>query len=61
MKGHGLLNTSSPKLTVPQVREQASGAASRTASLASKPSVTAPPVDSCTIRSVLSRRAATVR
>src|SRR6476659_10103970 len=32
MNGHGLLNTSSPKLTVPQVSEQASGAATGTAS-----------------------------
>src|SRR3989442_4530534 len=60
MNGHGLLNTSSPKLTVPQVSEQASGAASRTASRLAKLSVTAPPVDSWTMRSVPSRSAATV-
>src|ERR1700733_10360425 len=50
MNGHGLLNTSSPKLTVPQVSEQPSGAASRTASRLAKLSVTAPPVDSWTMR-----------
>src|SRR5579862_1881439 len=60
MNGQGLWNTSSPKLTVPQVSEQASGAASRTASRAAKPSVTAPPVESWTIRSVPARSAATV-
>src|SRR6185312_13305966 len=60
MNGHGLVNTSSPKLTVPQVSEQASGAASRTASRLAKLSVTAPPVDSWTMRPVPSRSAATV-
>src|SRR5215467_7044534 len=60
MNGHGFMNTSSPKLTVPQVREQPSGAASSTASRRSNGSVTAPPVDSWTIRSVDSRSACTV-
>src|SRR5215472_13374847 len=60
MNGQGLLNTSSPKLTVPQVSEQASGAASRTASRLAKLSVTAPPVDSWTMSPVPSRSAATV-
>src|SRR6266536_4714283 len=60
MNGHGLLNTSSPKLTVPQGSEQASGAAYRTASRLAKLSVTAPPVDSWTMRPVPSRSAATV-
>src|ERR1700730_6212614 len=60
MNGHGLANTSSPKLTVPQVSEQASGAASSTASRAAKLSVTAPPVDSWTMRPVPSRSAVTV-
>src|ERR1022692_1643166 len=60
MNGHGFMKTSSPKLTVPQVSEQPSGAASSTASRRSNGSVTAPPVDSCTIRSVDSRRACTV-
>src|SRR6266567_6778907 len=60
MNGQGLANTSSPKLTVPQVSEQASGAASKTASRLAKLSVTAPPVDSWTMRSVPSRSAATV-
>src|SRR5262252_5903423 len=60
MNGYGLWNTSSPKLTVPQVSEHASGPAPRTASRSSKLSVTAPPVDSCTMRSVPSRSAATV-
>src|SRR6202034_4353643 len=60
MNGQGLANTSSPKLTVPQVSEQASGPASRTASRSAKLSVTAPPVESCTMRSVPSRSAATV-
>src|ERR1700730_774032 len=60
MNGHGLLNTSSPKLPVPQVSEQASGAASRTASRLAKLSITAPPVDSWTMRSVPSRSATTV-
>jgi hypothetical protein len=49
-----------PKFTVPQVSEHASGPASRTASRAPKPSVTAPPVDSWTIRPVPSRSAWTV-
>src|SRR6266568_4803744 len=60
MNGHGLANTSSPKLTVPQVSEQASGAASRTARRLAKLSVTAPPVDSWTMRPVPSRSAITV-
>ena len=60
MNPHGFMKTSSPKLTVPQVSEQASGPASSTASRRSKLSVTAPPVDSWTIRSVASRRACTV-
>src|SRR5262245_362776 len=60
MNGQGFMNTSSPKFTVPQVSEQPSGAASSTASRRSNGSVTAPPVDSCTIRSVDSRSARTV-
>src|SRR5215469_4294708 len=60
MNGHGFMKTSSPKFTVPQVSEQPSGAASSTASRRSYGSVTAPPVDSCTIRSVASRSACTV-
>src|SRR5690242_17846947 len=60
MNGQGFMNTSSPKLTVPQVSEQASGAASSTARRRSKLSVTAPPVDSWTMRPVPSRTAATV-
>src|SRR5690348_11408214 len=60
MNGQGFMNTSSPKLTVPQVSEQASGAASSTARRRSKLSVTAPPVDSWTMRLVPSRTAATV-
>ena len=35
MKGHGFMNTSSPKFTVPHVSEHESGAASSTASRAS--------------------------
>src|SRR5579859_1508707 len=60
MNVQGLLNTPSPKLTVPQVSDHASGAASSTASRSAKLSVTAPPVESWTIRSVPSRSAATV-
>src|SRR5271165_123909 len=60
MKPHGFMNTSLPKFTVPQVSEHASGRASSTASRRSKLSVTAPPVDSCTIRSVAARSASTV-
>src|ERR1035441_3526266 len=60
MNDQGLANTSSPKFTVPQVSEQASGSASSTASLLAKLSVTAPPVESWTMRSVPSRSAATV-
>ena len=54
------MNTSSPKLTVPMVSEQESGAASSTLSRCSYGSCTAPPVDSCTISAVFARIAATV-
>ena len=60
MNSHRLRNTSSPKLTVPMVHEAISGPASSTASRAASGSVTAPPEESWTIRSVESRSAATV-
>ena len=60
MKSHGFMNTSEPQLTVPQVSETESGPASSTLSRASNGSVTAPPVESCTMRSVASRTAVTV-
>src|SRR4051794_21189925 len=60
MNGHGFWNTSSPKLTVPQVSEQESGWASSTCRRCSNGSVTAPPVLSCTTRLVASRSACTV-
>src|SRR6266540_1930014 len=60
MNSHRLRNTSSPKLTVPIVQEAMSGAASSTASRSDSGSMTAPPVDSCTISRVASRSAATV-
>ena len=60
MNSQRLRNTSSPKLTVPIVQEAMSGPASSTASRAASGSVTAPPEESCTIRSVASRSAATV-
>ena len=53
-------NTSSPKLTVPIVQEAMSGSASSTAKRAASGSVTAPPDDSWTIRSVSARSACTV-
>ena len=59
IRSHGLLKTSRPKFTVPSVSDAASGSASRTASRASNGSVTAPPLDSWTTRSVVSRTAAT--
>ena len=57
---HRFMNTSSPKLTVPMVQDAMSGPASRTRSRSSSGSVTAPPLDSCTIRSVSVRSASTV-
>src|SRR3954451_21042985 len=59
MRSHGLEKTSRPKFTVPSVSDAASGSASRTASRASNGSVTAPPLDSWTTRSLDSRTAAT--
>ena len=55
MNPHGLRNTSSPKLVVPQVSEHESGSASSTVSRCSSGSCTEPPVDSCTTRSVSAR------
>ena len=60
MNSQRLRKTSSPKLTVPMVQQAMSGPASSTASRSASGSVTAPPVDSWTIRSVVSRSAATV-
>ena len=57
MNGHGLMNTSSPKLTVPQVSEHDVRLRRRGPQPVAYGSVTAPPVDSCTIRSVSSRSA----
>src|SRR5215218_2341390 len=59
IRSQGLEKTSRPKFTVPSVSDAASGSASRTASRWSNGSVTAPPVDSWTTRSVDPRTAAT--
>ncbi|OLE27304.1 MAG: hypothetical protein AUG44_10525 [Actinobacteria bacterium 13_1_20CM_3_71_11] len=60
MNSQRLRKTSSPKLTVPMVQDAMSGSASRTRNRSASGSVTAPPVESWTIRSVCSRSAATV-
>jgi hypothetical protein len=60
MNSQRFRNTPSPKLTVPIVQDAISGPASSTASRSDSGSVTAPPEDSWTIRSVDCRRAATV-
>src|SRR6059058_291179 len=57
MSSHRFMNTSVPKLTVPQVRLAPSGPASRTASRSASLSVTAPPEETWTTRSVASRTA----